>query len=250
MNFEKMNALSQKVEALLGVLRTLKEDNTKLHQQLKASQAEVQDKTMLLETANANLVDCKAALEARANQVSAQDGTIESLNGQINEKLVSIANLTEQVNNLNGVIASKDSELAAKQGEIDSLNSQLAEKNGMIDSLNGQLGEQNSIIESLNGQIEGLKNQTQDQANEFAQAQEQFNNLLSTIENELGEPLQVAPVETASQEEPASESQVIQEEVQEEPQEDLPTIEVHGANENNGDMSSAGPEGRQTSFFD
>ena len=72
MNLEKMSVLSQKIEGVLGTVRTLKEENAKIKRELSQAQAMAQDKTLLLESAKHDLADCKAALDARANQANAQ----------------------------------------------------------------------------------------------------------------------------------------------------------------------------------
>ena len=58
------------------------------------------------------------------------------------------------------------------------------EKNNIIDCLNGQIAEKNDTIDNLNVQV-------QSQATEIAEAQSKFQQLLSTIENELGTELNI-----------------------------------------------------------
>ena len=113
MNLEKVSVLSQKIEEILGTVRTLKEETAKLRRELSAANAAVQDKSLLLDTANANLADCKAALDARANQVNAQE---EMLN-------------------------QKDAEIALLSDKATALGQQLVEKDGNIESLNAKVQE-------------------------------------------------------------------------------------------------------------
>ena len=108
MNLEKVSMLSQKIEGVLGMVRTLKEENAKIKRELSQAQAVAQDKSLLLDAAKNDLADCKAALDARANQVNAQD---EMLN-------------------------QKDAELASLKEKIDVFGQQLIEKDGCIESLN------------------------------------------------------------------------------------------------------------------
>ena len=286
MNLDKMSVLSQKIEGVLGTIRTLKEENAKIKRELSQAVAAAQDKTLLLESAKHDLADCKAALDARANQASAQqemlnqkeseivglkervtvfgqqlvekDGCIESLNDKVRE-------LTEKSEMLTGQVNEKAELLGA-------LNTQVAEKDATIASLMDQLSEKNALVENLNEQLQA-------QNEEIAEAQEKFNQLVATIESELGTDIDldqdgpaIEPVvegtaeETA--EEPAESSEApeeapaeVAEETTEEPQmdesvsqeqeseEDVPAIEVHGADENDNDLFASKQEGSQTNFF-
>ena len=281
MNLEKMSVLSQKIEGVLGTVRTLKEENAKIKRELSQAQAAAQDKTLLLESAKHDLADCKAALDARANQANAQqemlnqketelakfvdrvtvfgqqlvekDGCIESLNEKVRE-------LTEKSEMLNGQVNEKVELLSA-------LNTQVAEKDATIASLMEQLSEKNALVENLNEQLQA-------QNEEIAEAQEKFNQLVATIENELGTDIDldqdgpaIEPVvdEAAAEEAPAEDNEEVAEEVAddatEEPQidesvsqeqeaeEDVPAIEVHGADENDNDLFASRQEGSQTNFF-
>lgn len=285
MNLEKMSVLSQKIEGVLGTVRTLKEENAKIKRELSQAQAAAQDKTLLLESAKHDLADCKAALDARANQANAQqemlnqkdaelakfvdrvtvfgqqlvekDGCIESLNDKVRE-------LTEKSDLLTGQVNEK-SEL------LNALNTQVAEKDAAIASLMEQLSEKNALVENLNEQLQA-------QNEEIAEAQEKFNQLVATIENELGTDIDldqdgpaIEPVvdEAAAEEAPAEDNTDVAEEsaeevaddATEEPQmdesvsqeqeseEDVPAIEVHGADENDNDLFASKQEGSQTNFF-
>ena len=288
MNLEKMSVLSQKIEGVLGTVRTLKEENSKIKRELSQAVAMAQDKTLLLESAKHDLADCKAALDARANQANAQqemlnqkdaeiakfvdrvtvfgqqlvekDGCIESLNDKIRE-------LTEKSDLLTGQVNEKAELLGA-------LNTQVAEKDATIASLMEQLSEKNALVDSLNEQLQA-------QNEEIAEAQEKFNQLVATIENELGTDIAIDQDESAEQpaeesveetaeeapEEPAEESaeqadaaddlvleevpteESTEEEVAQEPEDDVPTIEVHGADENDNDLFASKQEGSQTNFF-
>ena len=281
MNLEKMSVLSQKIEGVLGTVRTLKEENAKIKRELSQAQAAAQDKTLLLESAKHDLADCKAALDARANQANAQqdmlnqkdaeiknfvdrvtvfgqqlvekDGCIESLNDKVRE-------LTEKSDMLTGQVNEKSELLGV-------LNTQVAEKDATIASLMEQLSEKNALVDSLNEQLQA-------QNEEIAEAQEKFNQLVATIENELGTDIElddgpaIEPVvecsEEAAEETPAEESaepEEVAEEASEEPQmdesvsqeteaeEDVPSVEVHGADENDNDLFASKQEGSQTNFF-
>ena len=288
MNLEKMSVLSQKIEGVLGTVRALKEENAKIKRELSQAVAMAQDKTLLLESAKHDLADCKAALDARANQANAQqemlnqkdaeiakfvdrvtvfgqqlvekDGCIESLNDKIRE-------LTEKSDLLTGQVNEKSELLGA-------LNTQVAEKDATIASLMEQLSEKNALVDSLNEQLQA-------QNEEIAEAQEKFNQLVATIENELGTDIAIDQDESAEQpaeesveetaeeapEEPAEESaeqadaadnlvleevpteESTEEEVAQEPEDDVPTIEVHGADENDNDLFASKQEGSQTNFF-
>ena len=125
MNLEKVSMLSQKIEGILGMVRTLKEENARIRRELSQAQAVAQDKTMLLDSANANLADCKAALEARANQANAQQDIL-------NQKETELATLTEKTT---------------------VLGQQLIEKDGCIESLNDKVREYAERVELLNSQL-------------------------------------------------------------------------------------------------
>ena len=277
MNLEKMSVLSQKIEGVLGTVRTLKEENARIKRELSQAQAAAQDKTLLLESAKHDLADCKAALDARANQANAQqeilsqkeaeiakfvdrvtvfgqqlvekDGCIESLNDKVRE-------LTEKSDMLTGQVNEKTELLSA-------LNTQVAEKDATIASLMDQLSEKSALVDSLNEQLQA-------QNEEIAEAQEKFNQLVATIENELGTDIElddgpsIEPVVEESAEETAEESAeaaAAEEAPAEEPQidesvsqeqeteEDIPAIEVHGADENDNDLFASRQEGSQTNFF-
>lgn len=279
MNLEKMSVLSQKIEGVLGTVRTLKEENAKIKRELSQAQAMAQDKTLLLESAKHDLADCKAALDARANQANAlqdmlnqkdaeiknfvdrvtvfgqqlveKDGCIESLNDKVRE-------LTEKSDMLTGQVNEKSELLGV-------LNTQVAEKDATIASLMEQLSEKNALVDSLNEQLQA-------QNEEIAEAQEKFNQLVATIENELGTDIELddapsiepvvegseeaseevaeEPAEEVAEEAPAEEPQMDESVSQEtEAEEDVPSVEVHGADENDNDLFASKQEGSQTNFF-
>ena len=274
-----MSVLSQKIEGVLGTVRTLKEENAKIKRELSQAQAAAQDKTLLLESAKHDLADCKAALDARANQANAlqdmlnqkdaeiknfvdrvtvfgqqlveKDGCIESLNDKVRE-------LTEKSDMLTGQVNEKSELLGV-------LNTQVAEKDATIASLMEQLSEKNALVDSLNEQLQA-------QNEEIAEAQEKFNQLVATIENELGTDIELddapsiepvvegseesseevaeEPAEEVAEETPAEEPQMDESVSQEtEAEEDVPSVEVHGADENDNDLFASKQEGSQTNFF-
>lgn len=160
MNSESLNLLSQKVDGVLTTVRNLRQEAANLKQALAQANSELQDKAMLLETANASLVDCKAALDARANQAAAQDESlvqkqaeIDNLNAKINSMTDTVESFNGQLMEKNGIIDALNGQISDKNGTIEAMNGQIAEKNGTIDALNGQIAEKNGIIDALNGQI-------------------------------------------------------------------------------------------------
>ncbi|SHL29945.1 hypothetical protein SAMN05720487_11134 [Fibrobacter sp. UWT2] len=193
MNLEKMSVLSQKIEGVLGMVRTLKEENAKIKRELSQAQAMVQDKTLLLESAKHDLADCKAALDARANQADAQQDMLNRQTTQmeaLNEKTVVLGQQLVEKDGCIESLESKVRELTSNQellsGQINeraetvsALNAQVAEKDATIAKLMDQLSEKNALVESLNEQLQA-------QNEEIAEAQEKFNQLVATIENELG----------------------------------------------------------------
>lgn len=302
MNLEKMSVLSQKIEGVLGTVRTLKEENAKIKRELSQAQAMAQDKTLLLESAKHDFADCKAALDARANQANAQQ---EMLNKQaseievLNEKTVVLGQQLVEKDGCIESLESKIRELTSNQellsGQINeraetvnALNTQVAEKDAAIAKLMEQLSEKSALVDSLNDQLQA-------QNEEIAEAQEKFNQLVATIESELGTDIElddtpsIEPVVEGSEaaateeteteevaedvvEEPAnSDEELVFEDVTaenaeaaksiEEPQidesvsqeqeteEDVPAIEVHGADENDNDLFASRQEGSQTNFF-
>ena len=290
MNLEKVSMLSQKIEGVLGMVRTLKEENSKIKRELSQAQAVAQDKSLLLEAAKSDLADCKAALDARANQVNAQDE-------MLNQKDAELASLNEKINVFGQQLIEKDGcieSLNAKVQELNSnadlLNGQVNEKSELLNALNAQIIEKDATIASLmtqlnekNNTIEGLNEQLQAQNDEIAEAQEKFNQLVATIENELGTDIELdqgdemapaaeaatetAPTEDEFTEVPtekpaAAEEQVadesaeaaveepqVDESVSQETEDDVPTIEVHSADEKDNDLFASKQEGSQTSFF-
>ena len=232
MNLEKMSVLSQKIEGVLGTVRTLKEENAKIKRELSQAQAMAQDKTLLLESAKHDLADCKAALDARANQANAQQ---EMLNKQaseievLNEKTVVLGQQLVEKDGCIESLESKIRELTSNQellsGQINeraetvnALNTQVAEKDAAIAKLMEQLSEKSALVDSLNDQLQA-------QNEEIAEAQEKFNQLVATIESELGTDIElddtpsIEPVvegsEAAATEE--TETEEVAEDVAEEP---------------------------------
>ena len=298
MNLEKMSVLSQKIEGVLGTVRTLKEENAKIKRELSQAQAMVQDKTLLLESAKHDLADCKAALDARANQADAQQDMLNRQTTQmeaLNEKTVVLGQQLVEKDGCIESLESKVRELTSNQellsGQINeraetvsALNAQVAEKDATIAKLMDQLSEKNALVESLNEQLQA-------QNEEIAEAQEKFNQLVATIENELGTDIElndspsIEPVvegsedaateeaetedvaEEAAAEPSSSDEDLVFEDVtaenaeaaepqmdesvsqEQESEDDVPTVEVHGADENDNDLFASKQEGSQTNFF-
>ena len=293
MNLEKMSMLSQKIEGVLGTVRTLKEENAKIKRELAAAHATLQDKSLLLETANSNLAECKAALDASVNQANAQsdmlgkrEAEVASLNDRVTvlgqqlvEKDGCIESLEAKVRELTSNAELLGGQINEKSELLNAVNAQVIEKDATIASLMTQLNEKNNIIEGLNEQLEA-------QNEEIAEAQEKFTQLVETIENELGTDIQLdqgedapaaedtteasleneaedAVAEEVASEEPSAEEPVAEESVEEAPvsepqvdesvsqetEEDIPTIEVHSADENDNDLFASKQEGSQTNFF-
>ena len=298
MNLEKMSMLSQKIEGVLGTVRTLKEENAKIKRELAAAHATLQDKSLLLETANSNLAECKAALDASVNQANAQsdmlgkrEAEVASLNDRVTvlgqqlvEKDGCIESLEAKVRELTSNAELLGGQINEKSELLNAVNAQVIEKDATIASLMTQLNEKNNIIEGLNEQLEA-------QNEEIAEAQEKFTQLVETIENELGTDIQLdqgenapaaedtteasleneaeeavsedAVAEEVASEEPSAEEPVAEESVEETPvsepqvdesvsqetEEDIPTIEVHSADENDNDLFASKQEGSQTNFF-
>ena len=297
MNLEKMSVLSQKIEGVLGTVRTLKEENAKIKRELSQAQAMAQDKTLLLESAKHDLADCKAALDARANQANAQQ---EMLNKQaseievLNEKTVVLG---QQLVEKDGCIESLESKIRELTSNQELLSGQINERAETVNALNTQVAEKDAAIAKLMEQLseKSVNDQLQAQNEEIAEAQEKFNQLVATIESELGTDIElddtpsIEPVVEGSEaaateeteteevaedvaEEPAnSDEELVFEDVTaenaeaaksiEEPQidesvsqeqeteEDVPAIEVHGADENDNDLFASRQEGSQTNFF-
>ena len=139
MNLEKMSVLSQKIEGVLGTVRTLKEENAKIKRELSQAQAAAQDKTLLLESAKHDLADCKAALDARANQTNAQQE-------MLNQKDAEIAKFVDRVTVFGQQLVEKD-------GCIESLNDKIRELTEKSDLLTGQVNEKAELLGALNTQV-------------------------------------------------------------------------------------------------
>ena len=92
MNSENINLLSQRVDGVLATVRNLRQEVANLKQNLAAKEAEMQDRNLVLESLNAEINDCKAALTARANQAAAQDEALNQKQGTIDELQGSLAN--------------------------------------------------------------------------------------------------------------------------------------------------------------
>ena len=234
MNLEKMNMLSQKIEGILGTVRTLKDENAKIKRELSTAKAELQDKTLLLDTAKANLVDCKAALDARANQANAQQETLNQQQAEIAALNDKTTMLGQQLIEKDGCIESLNSKVQELNSNIDMLNGQLNEKVELLSSLNEQVSEKIATVETLmqqlsdkNAEIESLNVQLQAQNDEIAEAQEKFNQLVATIESELGSDFALDQGDAAQ--EPQKDGTI--EEPAEEIQEDAEPIDAFEAQE-------------------
>ena len=92
MNSENINLLSQRVDGVLATVRNLRQEVANLKQNLAAKEAEMQDRNLVLESLNAEINDCKAALTARANQAAAQDEAINQKQGTTDELQGTLAN--------------------------------------------------------------------------------------------------------------------------------------------------------------
>ncbi|MCQ2104963.1 MAG: hypothetical protein MJZ26_04130 [Fibrobacter sp.] len=254
MNLENMNVLSQKIEGVLGTVRTLREENAKVKAQLASAQAALQDKTMLLDSANQNLAgmnaaltDAKAALDARANQAAALDESVTAKQAEINS-------LSEQLNAQNAAVASLQSQLQEMSEKIAALNATVNEKLVSIANLTEQLAAKEQELASKNQEIEVKDQELQAQADEIAEAQEKFQQLVSTIETELGTELPIVEADEMPADEISDEESFIDAadvpEMNQEPEvkaEDVveePEILSKEPAKNN-----ASGEGSQTSFF-
>lgn len=177
MNLEKVAALSQKIEGVLKTVHALKEENATVKRELNATNAALQEKSMRLNSATNDLAKCKSLLDERSCEYNAQTEIIAQKDSELtalNEKLQSA---TINAETLSGQINEK-SEL------INVLNTQVSEKDATIENLMQQLSEKNSAINSLNEQL-------QIQNDEINEAQEKFNQLVATIENELGTDIEI-----------------------------------------------------------
>jgi chromosome segregation ATPase len=274
MNLEKVSMLSQKIEGILGMVRTLKEENARIRRELSQAQAVAQDKSMLLDSANANLADCKAALEARANQANAQQDMLSKQEAELAALTEKSTVLGQQLIEKDGCIESLNDKVRELSERAELLNAQLIEKAELINTLNSQTAEKDSLIANLTEQlstrgteIENLNVQLQAQNEEIAEAQERFTQLVETIESELGTDIALdqgeatiepdeSYLEAGSEEDAPAETEEaelqepqVEEPESQEPEEDIPTIEVHGADETDNDLFASKQEGSQTSFF-
>ena len=248
MNLENINLLSQRVDGVLSTVRNLRQEVATLKQSLVSTQAEIQDKTILLENASAELADTRAALNARTNQARAQEDTINQKQGEIdglrselegaNTKIADLQNLLDQTNgNLqnandeiarlgaelnecnvklsaiqNDCAASKANEVILKQ-KIDEQCQAIADKENTIAERDSVIAEKIAAIDALNAEKASLSETIQAQGEEIREAQERFKQMVSTIENELGTeiPVNVAFNEEAAAPEPAPAEQPVEE---------------------------------------
>ena len=235
MNLENINLLSQKVDGVLTTVRNLRQENAILKQTLATKEAEMQDRNLVLESLNNEINDCKAALQARANQAAAQDeainqkqGEIDGLRGELdsaNSKITDLQNMLDQTNGnlqnanekiswLDAGINERDEKLNALQNDcmaskanesilnqkIEELNRVIAEKDNAIVERDNTIAEKDNAIAALNSEKANLNETIQAQGEEIREAQERFKQMVSTIENELGTEI---PVDVAFNEQPA-----------------------------------------------
>ena len=236
MNLENINLLSQKVDGVLTTVRNLRQENATLKQTLATKEAEMQDRNLVLESLNNEITDCKAALQARANQAAAQDevinqkqGEIDGLRGELdgaNTKIADLQNMLDQTNGnlqnanekiswLEAGINERDGKLNAIQNEcaaskanevllnqkIEELNRIIADKDNAIADRDNTIAEKNNAIDVLNSEKASLNDTILAQGEEIREAQERFKQMVSTIENELGTEI---PVDVAFNEQPAA----------------------------------------------
>ena len=236
MNLENINLLSQKVDGVLTTVRNLRQENATLKQTLATKEAEMQDRNLVLESLNNEITDCKAALQARANQAAAQDevinqkqGEIDGLRGELdgaNTKITDLQNMLDQTNGnlqnanekiswLEAGINERDGKLNAIQNEcaaskanevllnqkIEELNRIIADKDNAIADRDNTIAEKNNAIDVLNTEKASLNDTILAQGEEIREAQERFKQMVSTIENELGTEI---PVDVAFNEQPAA----------------------------------------------
>lgn len=203
MNFEKVNVLSQKIEGVLGTVRALKEENAKLKQQLAASQASFQDKSLLLEKANASIVDYKAALNARENEAIAQTQSlnvkeieIAGLNEKMSERNKAVEDLKAQIELLNCKVQEKDNKLQQSAGllqesanrlqeyqarmqedaaKIEASEQKIQECEARIQDDESKFQEFAAQLDGLNGQVAALNGQINDKLVTIANLTEQLN---------------------------------------------------------------------------
>ena len=225
MNLENINLLSQKVDGVLTTVRNLRQENATLKQTLATKEAEMQDRNLVLESLNNEINDCKAALQARANQAAAQDeainqkqGEIDGLRGELdsaNAKITDLQNANEKISWLDAGINERDEKLNALQNDcmaskanesilnqkIEELNRIIAEKDNLIAERDNTIAEKDNAIDVLNTEKASLNETIQAQGEEIREAQERFKQMVSTIENELGTEI---PVDVAFNEQPAA----------------------------------------------
>ena len=214
MNLENINLLSQRVDGVLATVRNLRQEVATLKQTLEGTKAELEDKNLLLANANAELTDCKAALTARANQAAAQDEALNQKQGTIDELQGSLASANTRIAELEGMISEKDAKLNEANASIDAFNVEIRKLydeiresdeandvlrndcaaakanevilNGKLEEMRQLVAEKDSTIEALNAEKASLNETIKEQGEEILQAQEQFKQMVSTIENELG----------------------------------------------------------------
>ena len=185
MNLENINLLSQKVDGVLTTVRNLRQENATLKQTLATKEAEMQDRNLVLESLNNEINDCKAALQARANQAAAQDeainqkqGEIDGLRGELDSakaKITDLQNMLDQTNGnlqnanekiswLDAGINERDEKLNALQNDcmaskanesilnqkIEELNRIIAEKDNLIAERDNTIAEKDNAIDVLN----------------------------------------------------------------------------------------------------
>ncbi|MGM9984892.1 hypothetical protein [Fibrobacter intestinalis] len=168
-----------------------------------------------LDTLSQKIQSMLEAMRRLKNEKANADKMIEestnsnqALQADVNEKARRIEELQEELSNKNGELESQAAELESKKTAAESLQSTLAERDAELESLKAALAEKEEKLAEME-KIIG------EQGEEIQNAQEKFQNLLSTIENELGteipvqaqdEENQSVEPENGEQEEPAKES--------------------------------------------
>ena len=190
MNLENLNVLSQKVDGVLATVRGLRQEVSSLKLQLAETQAELQDRDSLLQTANTNLAECRAALDVRANQAAVQ---AEALNKkelslqEVTQKLEQAkSDLTAQEQKFASqanVLSQKETVLAGKEAELAEKIALLAQKNEELEAKTRELTAKDEQLNERDMSLNQKDVQLADKTTLLAQRDEE----VSLLKQELAE---------------------------------------------------------------
>ncbi len=129
--------------------------------------------------------------------VAAKTAELENLRSEMSEKSRQVEMLEGELASKNADVSNLNAELASKNSEAETLRATIAERDAELESAKASLSEKEAKLADMDKVVS-------EQGDEIQNAREKFQNLLSTIESELGTEI---PVQSPGEEPQVSEGQ-------------------------------------------